>query len=466
MLALTAVGASAGTNQATTGVAGCGSPAPTSPVPASSAPVSSAPPVGPGSAEPSASRLVKTPPTKVPDRIAAVDVKVAPAPSDSVATASPSDPPSSDPEPTEWPTGDLCDDEPYFGDDGTCLASPRNCDEYFRDDNKDEDKRDDKIPDDKPVLVALGDSVTSGHHKEQKQPTACDDRDYSYANALYLKMRKDKAANWGDPDQYQNYAHSGFGTKEVIDGGENACKATFGGADIPLAKATKLLTAHANKGNFVVLTVGINDTNWVQLIEGIAGTAAWSAGKMAEEKCDDLLWNGSGKSFAGLDFYDEANSNLPEARKKAIAKLRQDVSDRLTGIIKKLVAADPTVHIVFLNYYNPSGSGFSTTAFIGTFKGPVLPESCRKPIQKRLDSANGLLKDAARGAFDKQADFDARVSFVTAADLNDPKNGLLQSLFAEEQNQKPKQPPGWPHPNQKGHGVIADQMYKVIGPKL
>lgn len=361
---------------------------------------------------------------------------------------------------------DPCADVPVFGDDGTCLGSPDNCDEYFdEEENEDPEPRDGMVPDDKPVLVAIGDSVTSGHHKERNKNTDCDDRDYAYGNALFEKMNREKPAVWSDRDQYQNFAHSGFGTEQVLGGGTTGCGTKFEGDEVPIKKAVQVLTDHKEKGNFVVMSAGINDTNWVQLLTGITTVTTLNKGLPNAARCESLLLDGNEKpTFQGFNFYDDPG--FPKQRRDAIAELRKKVKKNITEIVQKLVAADPKVHIAILNYYNASGTGFSPVAAFNGYKGPFLPEVCKDPVNKRLDSANGLIKDGARAAFDKDADFTARVSVAAVADLNDPKKGMLQSLFLDEALKKDAQPPGWPHPNEKGHSAIAMDMFAIVKPKL
>lgn len=135
---------------------------------------------------------------------------------------------------------------------------------------------------DKPVLIALGDSISSGHHHQVQDGQVkliCDAPDYSNAAEVYRRLAARPGRIWADPGQYHNLAHSGFGTSKafwpkgtvaggVLDGGTTACmkQTAF---DAPIVQAVALLKARADKGvrgNKVVITAGINDTNWTQVL--------------------------------------------------------------------------------------------------------------------------------------------------------------------------------------------------------
>jgi hypothetical protein len=137
------------------------------------------------------------------------------------------------------------------------------------------------------VLVALGDSVTSAHWQKENGISPCDannssddrglrgnDMNFSYAGRVYAK----------NPNitEYYNFARTGFGTDHVLrarDTTKDTCDNKWDRVDTPLALAEKAIKAakKANKEANVVLTAGINNTNWVDVIKDLTACRAMEA---------------------------------------------------------------------------------------------------------------------------------------------------------------------------------------------
>jgi hypothetical protein len=154
------------------------------------------------------------------------------------------------------------------------------------------------------VLIVLGDSISSGHHHQLQDGQVkliCDAPDYSYAAEVYRRLAARPGRIWADPGQYHNLAHSGFGTSKVfwpkgtvaggvLDGGTTACmkETAF---DAPIVRAVALLKARADKdvrGNKVVITAGINDTNWTQVLRNARMVASTGLDHSKTELQQDL----------------------------------------------------------------------------------------------------------------------------------------------------------------------------------
>jgi hypothetical protein len=122
------------------------------------------------------------------------------------------------------------------------------------------------VPANPGLLVAFGDSVTSGHNvqpnasgfnvllnKPNPGVTTCDDPVYSYANALSTML--------GIPaGGYTNVAHSGATTTEALSatGFKNSCNQVVqpvaSGSEV--AQASAVLAANPSNGNVVNVSVG------------------------------------------------------------------------------------------------------------------------------------------------------------------------------------------------------------------
>ena len=114
--------------------------------------------------------------------------------------------------------------------------------------------------------------------RTQTSATDCYDRQYGYPWYAYTRLAaKTAAAGWHI--DYANFSRSGYSTGHIITGlnedGEDkdACQNTYtldGGKTTPLADAEDALQQHAGSWNRVVLTAGIDNTNWGEMLATIA----------------------------------------------------------------------------------------------------------------------------------------------------------------------------------------------------
>jgi dipeptidyl aminopeptidase/acylaminoacyl peptidase len=120
----------------------------------------------------------------------------------------------------------------------------------------------------KPLLLVGGDSISSGHHRETPEPdVTCEDASYGYPKYVRDAWRATMTSQWYDSDNFVNLAFSGYGTDNIINGGENACEVDPG-ID-PLAEAKALLDATDTSWNHVLMSAGINNTDWVSTIQTV-----------------------------------------------------------------------------------------------------------------------------------------------------------------------------------------------------
>lgn len=251
-----------------------------------------------------------------------------------------------------------------------------------------------------PVVLAEGDSVTSGHnidhYQKQDGRLLCEDATYPYPYFAWVKMRGDD--RWKDAP-YVNAGFSGFGTQQVLEGGKDACNRAS--SVKPIDVIAGILHKHQQDkkigdGNVVVQSVGINDAPWTdKLIEIIKAQdkikVKWPhvvIGGMSEAKCAELL----------KEKWDPiVNPALKGIRERA-ATITKQLIGKTTG--------DPNVKIFWLDYYNFAGTGYvqgsvklpwnGRTQSIAI--GPILPSGCEKPFDERRKKVDQALHEGVADA--------------------------------------------------------------------
>ena len=298
-----------------------------------------------------------------------------------------------------------------------------------------------------PLLIALGDSITSGHHNDMgaNGKTSCEDPNYGYAAAFSQRWIAALPPQWRVANQYQNLAFSGFATQpragssikgSVLAGGENACGAT--GIPSPLATAVMVPGWVPNSWNRVVVTAGVDDTNWVPMLKNLVGlqlTAemagghltfnplGWQYGSLTQAQCQQIIsqqWDGT----------------KPE--------VKVSIADGVAKIVAGLRTADPAVKITWVDYYNIAGTGMSR---VNSKLPPVVPEACRQPIDQALNTLHQVIQSALPGD----------VTFVATDSVMQGHLENFQTVYlpTEVLHSNPASPPGWPHPTQSGGDAIA-----------
>jgi hypothetical protein len=273
------------------------------------------------------------------------------------------------------------------------------------------------------TVLALGDSITSGHHRlPTDKHTVCEDASFSYA-ADYAAEIKSKIPNrwWG---AYDNFAVSGFTTQEVITGldakgnvAEDACKQvppnTAGQAPLTIAQST--LSADAGSWNRVVITAGIDDTNWT--------SSSPLTGPIFHVVLNYVVDAAAGLPYTGTQCsIDMATWNGPKLKNKLI----QNVATIYDG----LIASDPTVRINWLGYYDPSGTG-------------LMPSVCQSTASTDISNLDQWI----------QTGLGTNANLVDITGVMDDQPGYIQPL--KYSTITFNGPPGWPHPNVAGEAAIA-----------
>ncbi len=284
-----------------------------------------------------------------------------------------------------------------------------------------------------PILVAIGDSITSGHHliAGDKGHTKCEDPDYGYAAAFYKRWEGALPTQWRFANNYQNVAISGFATQHgpgapkagsVVSGGRDACQSQPKGSPLTkaesLLKATRLLKPASDSWNRVIATGGIDDTNWGGVLFNVITTAWTTSITWDLTTCNALVrlgWNG---------FHSNVKKSITAGAKQIVTGLR---------------SADPSVKITWVGYYNIANTG---NRFL-------IPITCEPIMQYAMDLVDKAIK----------AGLPSNVTFVNIDKVMHDNGSYMQPLdLSEAVNNALKNghnPPGWPHPNPKGAKAIA-----------
>jgi hypothetical protein len=275
-----------------------------------------------------------------------------------------------------------------------------------------------------PILVALGDSLTSGHHRDSALGTTnCNDPAFGYPARVFANFEAQLPTAWKSTN-YFNYAYSGFGLAQMQSGGGDACGNV---QPASLFQATAQLMTYAGSWNQVLISAGIDDTNWGSVIGTVVSHSDVGLNPLYGAKSckqDLKAWSGN------------------------TAAVQTSVTQGVASVVQALKAADPSFWLDWIGYYNIAGTGLPG---IGA---PVVKSACQGAIK----SANAVLAAAIqRGLPGQQYQW---IDSDKVLHMNDPD---LQGIYASDIFDQVIANPsviGWPHPNQAGAAAIAGLIKK------
>ena len=251
-----------------------------------------------------------------------------------------------------------------------------------------------------PMIVLAGDSIASGYTRQWFTGDAtCRDADYSFGSTLRDSVAAALPAAWA-PD-YVNIAFPGAGVSSVLDGGSDSCSDSHPSQIDDIDRYTDPTT-----WNVVVMTAGINSTNWVDVVKELTKDTAFS-------------WTKAGDKLACQE---------------AITK-RWDLSDRrgeiTTGAseIVEAIATRANASVYWASYFPIDGT------MIAPGWSPIGPE-CADEMEFALGELHGAI----------QAGLNSEVTWVDIDGLP-----IDTQMWA-----------GWPHPNPEGHRTIGLAVAKAI----
>jgi hypothetical protein len=304
-----------------------------------------------------------------------------------------------------------------------------------------------------PYLVAIGDSVTAGHHRDSAlSDTKCEDPAFSYANRYYQRLKASVPSQWAAGFAYDNFASSGYTTNQVLGLGKrqdangnwdgdlhDACGAVTGPTlNFASAQLTGQFSGHANTWKRAVMTVGVNNTNW-------------------SDKLKEIFLNPLRNVFPGTACQNSVNAwdGWDNAKGDEIRN----------GVAEILRLLDPIgTRVVIPSYFPIAGSG------------AVVPWDCSASLGSGLDRMNSLIQAAIAQHVSYQQSHNQPAPMVRYVDVHnafDDRPGTIQTLYTADNalmldcivgswavglNCGPGSVPGWPHPNQTGANNMGDAL--------
>ncbi len=251
-----------------------------------------------------------------------------------------------------------------------------------------------------PMIIVAGDSIASGYTRQWFTGSAtCRDDDYSYGSSVRDAVAATLPTVWAPG--YVNVAFPGAGVSSVLNGGSDSCSDSH-----PSQVDDVVRYADPTTWNVVVLTAGINSTNWVDVVKVLTKDTAFSltdAGdKLACESAVTGHWN--------------------------IETRRDDITARTAEVIEALDTRT-NASVFWTSYFSIDGSTLAPGW------SPIGPECADE-----MSYALGELHSAIRAGLDRE---------VTWVDVEDVP--VSTQMWA-----------GWPHPNPEGHHAIGLAVAEAV----
>jgi len=251
-----------------------------------------------------------------------------------------------------------------------------------------------------PMIVVAGDSIASGYTRQWFTGNAtCRDVEYSYGSTVRDAVAAALPAAWAPG--YVNIAFPGAGVGSVLNGGSDSCSDSHPSQVDDIVRYTDPTT-----WNVVVMTAGINSTNWVDVVKELTKDTAFSL----TDSGDKLVCEAVVKDHWNL----------------------QSQRDGITARTADVVAAIDSrtnASVFWTGYFSIDGS------LIAPGWSPIGPECADE-----MGYALGELHSAIRTGLD---------GGVTWIDVDDVS--VSTQMWA-----------GWPHPNPEGHRAIGLAVAEAI----
>jgi hypothetical protein len=293
------------------------------------------------------------------------------------------------------------------------------------------------------VIGGVGDSFTAWHHLRQDGELDCKDPD-GYFRSVWAGARGFKY--WTEAPGV-NAAYSGFTTTDVMKGGTDYC-GNPSAPKAPVQVMQELIGAskQANgtktgQGDLVFVSLPINNEDWfIPMAKRL----------IPKRLIPRVEWNG-GDPRVSFDRPDPATCE--ELFTKSWSLTKEKVVPGMKDVFETLIRADvpgeknakeaikkSKVKIYVVRYPNPAGTGyldfgkrkgFITGKEYDLRYGPLMPESCRESVQKRLDEMASWSQEAAEEVDGKDT---PHVDFVKNEDVKG--NGNFQQVINDDALQK------------------------------
>ena len=251
-----------------------------------------------------------------------------------------------------------------------------------------------------PNVIVAGDSVASGYSRQWfTQSSVCKDIGLSYGSTVRNRIAAQLPEAWAPA--YTNIAWPGAGVGDVLSGGSDSCSESYPSQVDEIDRI-----ADPNTWNVVVMTAGINSTNWVDVITDLTRGTAFSFTDSGDKKvCQQAV---------------STKWNLND-RRGFITDVTEDIVEQ--------IGERTNASLYWTSYYQLAGTRFAP------LWSPIGPE-CEDEMNLALSELHGAIR----------AGLDDDVAWV---DLGSRRVDTQQWA-------------GWPHPNTEGHEAIGTTVAAAI----
>ncbi len=251
-----------------------------------------------------------------------------------------------------------------------------------------------------PTIFVAGDSIASGYSRMWFTGDAtCTDAAYSFGSTVRDAVAAELPVAWAP--RYANVAFPGAGVGAVLNGGSDSCSATHGSQIEAIAQAAAPTT-----WNIVVMTAGINSTNWVDVVKDLTRDTAFSL----------------------KDSGDKEACEVAVTRRWNLDSRRSDITAGTAAIVDA-IETRTNASVYWASYFAIDGS------LLAPGWSPIGPE-CEDEMRYALGELHGAI----------QAGLDGEVTWVDLDAMHVPTQ-----MWA-----------GWPHPSVEGHREIGLTIAEAI----
>ncbi len=252
----------------------------------------------------------------------------------------------------------------------------------------------------RPNLIVAGDSIASGYTRQWfTSKGTCVDANASYGSTIRTSIASSLPSQWSP--MYRNVAWAGAGVHAMADGGVDSCGVSHGSQVEAIDAA-----ADATTWNIVVVTAGINSTNWSSVIVDLTKDTA----------------------FSFTDRGDRAWCEFGVSQRWNISERAPGITTAVRGISTTL-RTETNADVYWTSYY-----GITDTKLAPGWT-PIGSE-CDEEMSGALDRLHSAIRTGLHSS----------VTWVDVDGSTVPTQGWA----------------GWPHPNDDGHRVIGQRVAATI----
>ncbi|MEN8040104.1 MAG: hypothetical protein ABFR95_01250 [Actinomycetota bacterium] len=249
-----------------------------------------------------------------------------------------------------------------------------------------------------PRVIVAGDSIASGYTRDWFTGDAtCRSNSLSYGSTIVAEMAKVLPSAWAPT--YSNIAWAGAGVGNMLAGGDDSCGETHASQVAQIGQLAR------STWNIVVITAGINTTNWTDVMVDLTKDTAVSMTKDGDRKACDLALHETWD-------IDETGPVVARTTRKIVRELRDETN----------------ASVYWTGYHDIVGTRLAPGW------SPVGTE-CTDELDEALNALHGAI----------------RTGLGPEATWIDIDGSITTQDWA-----------GWPHPDAAGHAAIGRLIAKAI----